>query len=454
MAHQCESCGHTPEQTTTWLVEPDGEPAGDLQRPVGTRRSVPRSAWLVAAATALVLWAAFALIGGSVSPSDGIDAAAAADLEQKRINEAVAQALAADAEERAAEEAAVARTQAELEATESDPAGETPEADGAPAVDPGDPDRAPVDASPIGNRGPTTVQVERMQRQLSRRASNPIIAYASADGIVLIDMVAARPWLPELGADATPVAGTPVLRLGPESYAIDPVDLSVNRVGTGSSMVVAETADGNAYFVDSKTLTGQASLVEVVADGVYDFFRMPTGGFQLLAADGLGLLAVPKGGTGETLIAAAEGFVPLSSNRVLAGTNTSLLEQTCVDDSACTLAIFDLVTGESSPVPPSFVRFGDRYVLAPNGQGLLRYSPEGFGEVYTTGTDSISWIIGAGMEAPVWGRQSDVIIWIDRIGAPKIKLMFPDERDWLTIDIGDLGAPPPISNDLLVFERP
>jgi len=55
------------------------------------------------------------------------------------------------------------------------------------------------------------------------------------------------------------------------------------------------------------------------------------------------------------------------------------------------------------------------------------------------------------MHAPAWGPNSDFIAWIDRISDPKLKFMFPDEPDWLAIDLRDLGAPPPASPELIVF---
>ena len=255
------------------------------------------------------------------------------------------------------------------------------------------------------------------------------------------------------------VPGSQLLRSGAATYAIDTATMQVTQVGEGSSLVLADALDGNTYFVDSKTLSGQASIVEVVTDGEYNFHRMPAGGFQLQPVDGLGLLAVPKGPTGETLLARTDDFVTLSENRVLTGTDQAILEQVCVDEANCSLVITNLETDAQKAVPASFVRFGDRYSLAPNGESLLRYSPEGFAEVFVSAddesvSDSIAWVIGAGMRAPAWGPNSDFIVWLDRIGDPKLKVMFPDERDWLTIDLRDLGAPPPASPEVIAFTAP
>jgi len=429
--HRCESCGEELPDEGLLLGAPS-ETA--RQTPGRTRKSGGEKKWLVAGAAVVAAWALFVGLGQLVSPDSDIDAEAAADLQQARIDREVADALAkAEAERETA-----AAVQAETEATE-------------PVEEPGEADTT-VDASNLGART-NTIQVERLQRQLARRSTSPIVAYQSEEGIALIDLVAGRSWLPEVGMDVSQAAsGDAVFRSGVNSYVVNPDTLEVTLMSSDSSMVLTDAKDGNLYLIDAATLTGQGEAIEVRVGTESNIYRMPPGGLQLLPIDGLGLLAVPKSGTGETLIATETEFVPFRQDRVLTGTSSALLEQSCTAGQGCRLQIDGLLDDDRvANVPSSFVRFGDRYVLSPDGSGLLRYSPEGFGEVFVTGTDTIAWVIGAGMDTPVWGPNSTFIAWIDRIGEPELKVMFPDERDWLEIDFADYGAPAPIGPELLVF---
>ena len=446
MAHWCESCGQTlpiGEITSdaTWLGEP-GTHQHSFAKPAGAKKSGRDKKLLLAVVGVLGIWGLFVGLGRIVTPDDMIDERAAAEIEEARLEqEAEAAAEEAAAEEAAAREAAAAEAAEAVEIAEVD--GDYGAADAAPGFPVADGSEA---------RTVVSVQVDRLQRQLTRRDSAAFVAYRSKNGVVVVDLVRGKSAVTEIAPGVTPVyADSHLLRSGSATFAIDSETLQATRVAANSSVVVSDTLDGNTYLVDSGALSGQGTIVEVVADGEYGFHRLPLGGLQILPVDGLGILAVPKSPTGETLIAGAEDFASLSDNRVLTGTSAALLEQACPTEEQCELVITRLESGEQNTVPASFVRFGDQYSLAPNGEALLRYSPEGFAEVYVAGTESILWVVGAGMRAPAWGPNSDFIAWIDRIGDPTLKIMFPDERDWLTIDLRDLGAPPPASPELIVF---
>lgn len=450
MAHWCESCGQVlPDGENhagaTWLGEP-GDPQESFARPAGAKKSGRDKKLLLAVAGVVAAWGLFVGLGQIVTPSDDVDEQAAADIEEARLereaDEAAAQAR--------AEELAEAEAQADEAAADAEPAdiadvaGDYGAADAAPGF--------PDASTAVTERIAVSVQVERLQRQLMRRDSAAFVAYRSDQGVVVVDLVSGQAAISDLAPGLSSVpAGAHLLRSGAATFAIDPVTLQVSRVAQDSSVVVSDTLDGNLYLVDSGALSGQGAIIEVVADGEYGFHRLPPGGLQIQPVDGLGVLAVPKSPTGETLIAGPEEFTVLSENRVLTGSSNALLEQVCPTEDQCALAITDMADGVQSEVPASFVRFGDQYSLAPNGEALLRYSPEGFAEVYVSGTETILWVIGAGMRSPAWGPNSDFIAWIDRIGDAKLKVMFPDERDWLTIDLRDLGAPPPASPELIVF---
>ena len=432
----------------TWLAEP-GADQQSFAKPAGAKKSGRDKKLLMAVVGALAMWGLFVDLGRIVTPDDSIDEQAAAKMEQARLEqEAELAAEAAEAEAAAtqsAEAEAAATEAAEAEPVEiAEVAGDYGAADAAPGF--------PVASDDAEVRTVVSVQVERLQRQLDRRDSAAFVAYRSAEGVVVIDLVTGMSVITELEPGVTAIySDAHLLRSGASTFAVKTDTLEVSRVADNSSVVVSDTLDGHTYLVDSGSLSGQAALVEVVADGEYGFHRLPSGGLQIQPVDGLGILAVPNSPAGETLIAGVDTFLSLRENRVLTGTSNALLEQVCSTEDQCALVVANLASGEQHAVPSSFVRFGDQYSLAPNGHALLRYSQAGFAEVYVTGTESILWVVGTGMHAPAWGPNSDFIAWIDRIGDPKLKFMFPDERDWLTIDLRDLGAPPPASPELIVF---
>lgn len=445
------------------LAVPDdsGRPA----LPSGEQRTGMEKKVLLAVGAVVVVWVAFVALGRLVAPDDSIDDQVAADSEAARIEQAVAEALqeaesarradeVAEANAAAQESAAAPADAALTDANGGDDGGAGVPGDGAGGA--GVAGDGAGGAYELGSDRPMSslsMQASRLRRQLVRRNSRPFVAYQSALGVVVLDLAGGTSRVQTVDSDTVAaVPGAQLLRTGADTFAIDPDTLQAQHVGQDSSLVVADTLDGNTYFVGPDALAGQASTVEVVADGTPHAHRMPAGGFQLLAIDGLGLLAVPKGPTGETLIARTDDFAPLSDNRVLTGTASALLEQVCTTEATCSLVLTDVETSEQSPIPANFVRFGDQYVVAPDGGSLLRISPEGFAEVFVTSTDSIAWVVGAGMREPAWGPNSDFIAWLDRIGEPKLKVMFPDERDWLSLPLADLGAPPPTDDDLIVFE--
>lgn len=297
------------------------------------------------------------------------------------------------------------------------------------------------------------VQVDRMKRQLDRRGSAPTIAYRSAEGIAFVHLSRGVAEVAAVLDQGQVQAGHAILRSGGESFAIDQTTLVPVRVASGSSIVVADTADGSTYFVDASGLAGTAPDVETSTDGEnLETIQAPLG-HQLIAFDGLGLAAIAKGPSGGTELAGPDGFVPLSSHRVLAATATSVLEQVCESPLVCKLSVATIGGPERWDVPASFGRLGDTYYLAPDGGSLLRVTPEGFGEAFVAETNSIAWIIGQGMKTPKWGAQSSYIAWLDLVGEPNLKLMFVDERDWLSIDLSALDAPLPIGPEFVIFEN-
>lgn len=468
MGQRCESCGQqlphdgeasdaasdeATEDAGQWLGPPgEKEPvtppfSGRAARSGGQRRVVFGLAALVLA------WGAFVGIGRLTSPDESIDEKAAERAAQRALRDASA-----------AEDDYVAADAAPgAPATPTIPFGEGGEFEDLGGVGGSQRDNF-IDGQNTNARVAVTLQVDRLKRQLDRRDSTAFVAYRSANGVVLIDL--ARGLAQEVPVDIesltapsstastqAPVPGAHVLRSGPFSFGIDPATLDIELIGTGLSLVVADSRDGATYAVSGADRLVQSAIVEVVSDGAPGSLSQPIGGLQLQPVDGLGLLAVPNSGAGATLIAdvATGSFTVLSPNRVLTGRANAVLEQVCTSSGPCTLELADLATEDRSTIPDSFVRFGDNYSVSPDGGAVLRQSPQGFAEMFVVDSNAIAWVVGAGMRHPAWGPNSDFVVWLDEIGTPELKIMFADERDWLTIDLRDLGAPPPVSLELIAF---
>ena len=408
MAHWCESCGQTlPTGTApadaTWLGELGDDHEHVFTPPAGERKPGGEKRVLAVLAIAALVWGAFVGIGRIVTPDESIDDDVAADLEADRIEREVARALAEAEAEREAEEEAQAAAAA-TEAEDSD------DQDDSVEVMPEDEPVADSDAlivSPTGRYA--SADLVQLQAELDRRGISPRAAYESGSGVVILDLLAGDASV-HVVADrlASAPAGSPVLRSAPASFSINVRTLEITQVANDASLVVTDTLDGNTYFVDAKALSGQASLVEVVADGAYGFHRLPGDGFELLAVDGLGLLAVPTSRTGATLLAGAESFEAFRPNRVVTGSSQAVLEEVCVDDLPCGLVVTNLAAESQAPVPSSFVRFGDRFSLSPDGRSLVRVTPEGFAEVFATETSTVESVADAGMQVSGLGLRLGV----------------------------------------------
>ena len=325
-----------------------------------------------------------------------------------------------------------------------------------------------VDVAQLGARMESSVQVERMVRQLGRRGSEAILAYRSAQGIVLVDLAAgtadivepstqALEYAPQYvvvrtGGDTHTIDLDPtdvLLRAAGQTIAIDPHDLDVRLIAEDASLIVTDTESSAMFWVPGRDLQGQAAEVISLDGGRVEWFRAPHA-VQLVVEDGLGLLAVSKAGGGETLLASGGEFVELFGDPVVDANASGALLEVC-DGAACR---FDVVGASEWTVPADFVEQGDRFLLSPDSAALLRYTEHGFAEIYRQPDDSVSWVTGASMHHAAWGPDSSFVAWIDLLGAPEIRVMFIDERDWLRVDLDDMGLPRPIGTELVVFEQP
>ena len=87
------------------------------------------------------------------------------------------------------------------------------------------------------------------------------VAYRSAEGVVVIDLVTGMSVITELEPGVTAIySDAHLLRSGASTFAVNTDTLEVSRVADNSSVVVSDTLDGHTYLVDSGSLSGQPAI--------------------------------------------------------------------------------------------------------------------------------------------------------------------------------------------------
>jgi len=175
----------------------------------------------------------------------------------------------------------------------------------------------------------------------------------------------------------------------------------------------------------------------------------PNSGSRLVPLPGFGILAIHDEQQGPTTIAGAEGFEPFSAHPVITANQAGRVEAQCPTPISCSTIIVGH-DGDEWTVADDFIRLGDQVHLAPDGSAILRVTADGYAELFAE-DGWTSWVIGKGMQYPVWATDASFIAWIDVDAGPALKVMFPETRDWINVPLADIGAPEPLTADLVIF---
>lgn len=295
-------------------------------------------------------------------------------------------------------------------------------------------------------------EADTARAQLATAAAGFSIVYVSEDGVGQLRLDTGD--APPLRAEVTNLwrfAGGQLLRASDgRIYAIDGNDLELVHIVATDHLAAVGGPSTVVFATESSSLN--VSIVEVV-DDVPRWTRVTTpAGAELRPIDGLGMVAYdPAVGT---LLATLDGFELLTTAEIVAASPAAWLERSCVDD-ACVLDLVSRADQARHRLPDSFVHPDDTWSVSPDGDNVLRIELDGYAELYTASLPGVSWVTGEGMVAPAWAPDSSFIAWIDLVQEdPRLKVMRPDRRDWVVVDLGVLGAAAPSDPELLVIPQP
>ena len=293
-------------------------------------------------------------------------------------------------------------------------------------------------------------EADTARAQLATAAAGFSIVYLSDDGVGQLRLDTGD--APPLRAEVTNLwrfAGGQLLRASDgRVFAVDDNDLDLVHIVATDHLAVVGGPSTVVFATD--TASPNVSIVEVVDDVPrWNSVSVPMG-TELRPIDSLGMVAHDPGQ--GSFLATLDGFELLTTGEIVAASDSAWLERTC--QTTCSLDLVSRVDGSRHAIPDSFVHPDDTWSVSPDGDHVLRVTPEGYGELYTASLPGVSWVTGEGMVAPSWAPDSSFIAWIDLEDQdPRLKVMRPDRRDWVVVDLGVLGASAPSDSQLLVIPQ-
>jgi len=70
-----------------------------------------------------------------------------------------------------------------------------------------------------------------------------------------------------------------------------------------------------------------------------------------------------------------------------------------------------------------------------------------------TATGTTFWVADRGVGSVAWDPSGRYVAWLDVDDEPTLMVMLVDPNNWLTVELGDIGAPAPLagSSELVVL---
>lgn len=288
------------------------------------------------------------------------------------------------------------------------------------------------------------------------------IAYASPDGIAIVDPAA---------------AGNPVSVMEPEQATTDDLlagfgsfSMFHERGHTYGFRRDSETADERVFqlFTRGQVIAGERdsfSLAVGSGEAVEQLYVGNSSGLFMSRLDvpvGAELLAVPSVGvlvvssTGETFVTTQSGFTRFSKWPVIAANAGHHVEIRCAEPLVCTPVLVDRLSGSVVDLPVEFAGGSVDVTIAPDGSHLLLVAqgadpsePDLLYEVAGAELVPLTSRIGNTL---AWAPDSTVAAWLDPATTdPRLWVLDVATVKVLTLDLTSLGAPTRSGNALLLL---
>ena len=323
------------------------------------------------------------------------------------------------------------------------------------------------------------------QRTLASLLGRHRLAYAAADGVVVVD----------------PESTDPVRILIPEQVTME--DLLVGfdsfsmfeeqghtygfKRGAGS---VAERV--YVLFTQGEVVAGERGGFALVVGGAEAADHLYIGnsaglfmsridvpvGAELLAVPSVGVLVVSS--TGETFVTTQSGFTHYSDWPVTAANATHHVEIRCAVPLVCTPVLVDHSSGEPvelnwpkqsqtaatrrvnysssgvTDLPLEFAGSSANITISPNGGSLLLTNHDtslsGPDHLYDVAAAELTALSGKVGNPVAWAPDSTVAAWLDPATTdPRLWVLDVSTAELRSVDLTSLGAPTPAGNALLLL---
>ena len=315
-----------------------------------------------------------------------------------------------------------------------------------------------------GDRTVSDVRIAITRETLLSAIGRHRLAYASPDGIVIVNPAAAE---------------NPVSVLMPEQATMDVLVAGFDSFSMlheqGRTYGFKRGAESNArrvfiLFTQGQVIAGEKSSFALVlgdteaVDHIYignssglfmSRLEVPVGA-ELLAVPSVGVLVVSS--AGETFVTTQSGFAHYSDWPVIAANAAYHVEIRCGEPLSCTPVLVDHLSGAVTDLPVEFAGSSVDVSIAPDGSHLLLIeqgtNPSDPDLLYDVADAELSPFTAKIGNNLAWAPDSTVAAWMDPATTdPLLRVFDVATAEILSVDLTSLGAPSRSGNALLLLPQ-
>lgn len=296
-------------------------------------------------------------------------------------------------------------------------------------------------------------------RQVVRREIDSRFSYLSEEGLVIIDASSGLAnVVPIDERPVDPVAGMHVVLFGGGSYGIEPGLLSVARLDVQGPMVASDTRNGLLFklsFPEVPTETERLPVQVLRRGGGVAGYTVPAGIYRYIQDQGYLVHGIGEvsgvymtGSQGVEILTSGEQVLDVGSEAFL----VSRCDEAATDDS-CTVMIRERPSLGLEPLVIGEVETGDadQWSLSPTGTAAVMVRPDGSSTIFDAVGAWSTTTFDRNVEQPRWSVDGDALVWLDASDQSLLRIMIPETREWLAIDLRAEGLPLPLHLDLAAW---